>query len=355
MAEAGGFVDAVKCMVAFGSNVLDLFALRAIDHCATLGAELARGRVPLTEAAVDEFSTHPPSGHPSHATAITSPTGVRERSSTATTDAAISRARSASAMSTGSNPPKQAGAPAPSSASSDGGAGEWYDLDGPENADVLDDQLDRQALGIRMATASADTHVDAGHGEVGAGSASYYILGFPVPVVTESFFVASGGRPVAPTSGSVGESGAPGSTGGGGGTDDYVPSEASDGVAPSMSAIFAHENTTDDAMLAADPRKGGQVRRFTDSRIHLQLWWPLLTGLARLVSSDPRPVVRRRALSALFALLRRYGPGFSRELWVLIYTGVLLPIFDDVRQVAESAAEASAIAQVRVLLLPFGV
>ena len=42
-----------------------------------------------------------------------------------------------------------------------------------------------------------------------------------------------------------------------------------------------------------------------------------------------------RALHALFALLRRYGPSFAPSLWALVYSGVLLPIFDDVRHVSE--------------------
>jgi hypothetical protein len=38
------------------------------------------------------------------------------------------------------------------------------------------------------------------------------------------------------------------------------------------------------------------------------------------------------------ALLRRYGPGFSGPLWSLVYTGVLLPIFDDVRHAVEATS-----------------
>ncbi len=41
--------------------------------------------------------------------------------------------------------------------------------------------------------------------------------------------------------------------------------------------------------------------------------------------------VRGRALEALFGLLRDFGPGFSASFWGLVYRGVLLPMFDDVR------------------------
>jgi Sec7-like guanine-nucleotide exchange factor len=222
VAESGAFVDAVKCMVAFGSNPHTLFALRAIDHCCTLGANLARGKVPLTEASLDELA----------------PTGGAA--------AAQTQAPEEEAL--------------------------WYNLDGSENADVRASEL-----------AAAKAVISAGTGSASIGD----------------------------------------------------PDAEPEGQGSGTGDIFAHEDATDAALLAADGSKGGDIRRFTDNRVHLRLWWPLLTGLARLVASDPRLPVRIRAMEALFALLRRYGPGFSTELWTLIYTGVLMPIFDDVRHAAE--------------------
>ena len=43
--------------------------------------------------------------------------------------------------------------------------------------------------------------------------------------------------------------------------------------------------------------------------------------------------VRTRALDVLFGLLRDYGPGYSATFWALVFRGVLLPLFDDVRHV----------------------
>lgn len=43
------YTDAVKCLVAFASNVHTLVALRAIDHLAEAGNRLARGLVPVRE------------------------------------------------------------------------------------------------------------------------------------------------------------------------------------------------------------------------------------------------------------------------------------------------------------------
>lgn len=45
------------------------------------------------------------------------------------------------------------------------------------------------------------------------------------------------------------------------------------------------------------------------------------------------PQVRTRALDVLFGVLRDYGPGFSPSFWALVFRGVLLPLFDDVRHV----------------------
>lgn len=43
--------------------------------------------------------------------------------------------------------------------------------------------------------------------------------------------------------------------------------------------------------------------------------------------------VRSRALDVLFGLLRDFGPGFSATFWALVFRGVLLPLFDDVRHI----------------------
>lgn len=128
--------------------------------------------------------------------------------------------------------------------------------------------------------------------------------------------------------------------------------------------------------------QGGWVRRFTECQAHFTHWWPLLTGLAALVGdnrlavgvplspcsvcavyekelvslaplpfSSPPTQVRTRALDVLFGLLRDYGPGFSASFWALVYRGVLLPLFDDVRHLqnpsplAGGAGRSAAVAR----------
>ena len=50
--------------------------------------------------------------------------------------------------------------------------------------------------------------------------------------------------------------------------------------------------------------------------------------------------VRTRALGALFHVLRTHGRSFSANTWRMLFSGVLLPIFDDVRHSASVDADA---------------
>ena len=70
---------------------------------------------------------------------------------------------------------------------------------------------------------------------------------------------------------------------------------------------------------------------FTDSELHIRIWWPILTTMSNLIL-DKRSDVRHAALKTLFAdVLATHGKLFSPELWRLIFKGVLFPIFDDIR------------------------
>ena len=101
----------------------------------------------------------------------------------------------------------------------------------------------------------------------------------------------------------------------------------------SESALSAMSSPSSSASAAASSvarAAAAGVFRFTDSTAHTGVWWPVLTGLAKLVL-EQRLEVRMRALQALFGTLKSSGSGFSRPLWELIFKGVLFPIFDDVR------------------------
>ncbi|EFA78598.1 armadillo-like helical domain-containing protein [Heterostelium album PN500] len=74
---------------------------------------------------------------------------------------------------------------------------------------------------------------------------------------------------------------------------------------------------------------GSNSTLFTDSEQHISLWFPLLTGLARVISHEDSEL-RSYALDTLFRVLALFGSTFSPKLWELIFRGVLLPIFDNV-------------------------
>jgi len=69
---------------------------------------------------------------------------------------------------------------------------------------------------------------------------------------------------------------------------------------------------------------------FTDNDQAQKCWFPILTGLAEVVN-HPHVDVRTTALDVLFNTLERFGQLFSGSLWELIFRGVLLPIFNNVR------------------------
>jgi len=67
-----------------------------------------------------------------------------------------------------------------------------------------------------------------------------------------------------------------------------------------------------------------------DCDLHVKLWFPLLTALSSC-TGDSRESVRSSATDALFEVLRQYGNKFSPGFWKLVFRGILVPIFDDIR------------------------
>ncbi|CAN8073761.1 unnamed protein product [Agarophyton chilense] len=79
----------------------------------------------------------------------------------------------------------------------------------------------------------------------------------------------------------------------------------------------------------------GEIWFTADIEAHIGSWFPILTGLATTLQ-DERPQVRSAASSGLFKVLENHGGQFSPSLWVLIFRGVLSPVFDDVRYLSSS-------------------
>ena len=100
------------------------------------------------------------------------------------------------------------------------------------------------------------------------------------------------------------------------------------GVGPPAAAAAA-------ASIAGPASVGGQED-------YMGTLFPVLTGLSRLGASDGRPEVRARAVGALFAVLDEHGAGFGPDMWVLVFRGVLLPLFDDLRHLDEPQPDAGS-------------
>lgn len=73
---------------------------------------------------------------------------------------------------------------------------------------------------------------------------------------------------------------------------------------------------------------------FTNSQQHKSYWLPLLGGLSRMIA-HPHVDVRTAALEQLFLNLKAYAQQFDKALWRDIFSSVLWPIFDNVRNVQE--------------------
>lgn len=96
-------------------------------------------------------------------------------------------------------------------------------------------------------------------------------------------------------------------------------------------AASALEEQPEDAATAKLPVRGQWEIFYTDSEEHIRLWWPLLFNLSSLVS-HAHVDVRTAAIDTLFRLLHECGGSFSPQLWAIVFSGVLRPIFDNAKQ-----------------------
>lgn len=106
-----------------------------------------------------------------------------------------------------------------------------------------------------------------------------------------------------------------------------------------LSMRVARDDGLSSSADAPHAAAASDLQAFGASEHHLEIWWPLLTGLAQAIG-DPRVDVRTRALENLMSVLQDAGGGFDRELWSLVFRGVLLPLFDDVQHVHEPTSNS---------------
>ncbi len=110
-------------------------------------------------------------------------------------------------------------------------------------------------------------------------------------------------------------------------------------------ALSRIENGASEAHSDAMPNGvTSEIMFCADVEGHVRAWFPLLTGLAAAMQDD-REAIRVAASDGLFRVLEEYGGRFSPGFWVLVFRGVISPIFDDVRYLSnsEDKTEAAAI------------
>eukprot|EP00760_Papus_ankaliazontas_P023340 PhM_4_TR2044/c0_g1_i1/m.64461/K18442/ARFGEF, BIG; brefeldin A-inhibited guanine nucleotide-exchange protein len=78
------------------------------------------------------------------------------------------------------------------------------------------------------------------------------------------------------------------------------------------------------------PRSPSGVPMSLSNKVELRLWLAIYTGFCTLATSNPRIPVRITALRQLFRSLRCVGDYFSAEVWGVVFTGAVFPLFDNV-------------------------
>lgn len=61
-------------------------------------------------------------------------------------------------------------------------------------------------------------------------------------------------------------------------------------------------------------------------------WFPVVSGLSRLVIDSESQTVRNKALEALFDILKSTGHLFEITYWIKIFRNVIMPIFEDLKE-----------------------
>jgi Sec7-like guanine-nucleotide exchange factor len=70
------------------------------------------------------------------------------------------------------------------------------------------------------------------------------------------------------------------------------------------------------------------AHEYASGNMHTEVWFALLSGLANLVL-DVRESIQSKALDTLFNILQ--FSDFTNEQWKTIYSGVIVPLFDDIQ------------------------
>ncbi|KAL0483581.1 brefeldin A-inhibited guanine nucleotide-exchange protein [Acrasis kona] len=82
-------------------------------------------------------------------------------------------------------------------------------------------------------------------------------------------------------------------------------------------------------------------KTFSDNKSHFKVWFPILTGLSS-VANDPRIEIRNLSIEILFQILLSHSDSFHVSFWEVVFTGVLFPIFDEIKTQSTSNTSSSS-------------
>ncbi|CAH1765853.1 9149_t:CDS:2 [Entrophospora sp. SA101] len=84
-----------------------------------------------------------------------------------------------------------------------------------------------------------------------------------------------------------------------------------------------------------------KLHRIEEEHFFLK-WFPIVSGLSRLVIDSDLQSARNRALDALFDILKSTGYLFEINYWMKIFRNVIIPIFEDLKEPVLSQQTTSA-------------
>ncbi|KXN70491.1 hypothetical protein CONCODRAFT_17574 [Conidiobolus coronatus NRRL 28638] len=80
---------------------------------------------------------------------------------------------------------------------------------------------------------------------------------------------------------------------------------------------------------------------FNEDKLFLK-WFPILSGLSKIVIDCPHPQLKSKALNQLFDTVKQCADKFSKEFWKALLRSIVAPIFDDLRSTPSLSDSSSA-------------
>ncbi|CAG8673236.1 3800_t:CDS:2 [Dentiscutata erythropus] len=103
--------------------------------------------------------------------------------------------------------------------------------------------------------------------------------------------------------------------------------------------IIVLPSTTTPEQVAASKKK---LQHIEEEQFFLK-WFPVVSGLSRLVIDSESQEIRNKALETLFEILKSTGHLFEINYWIKIFRNAIIPIFEDLKELTLSQQSSSVI------------